>query len=137
FVASGPSLPGSRHSSVELCFEARLMSGSDRGKHSNDQESSAMSSKAKPYIVGAALGASTMFFALQYHVIHSNNGLQIVPRTPQQSPGLAYVDIRNWTPSQWTDRPELARALMAHGSSDLIAESVASSLAETVSEDGH
>ncbi|MFN9717252.1 MAG: hypothetical protein ACK58L_01070 [Planctomycetota bacterium] len=96
-----------------------------------------MSSKAKPYIVGAALGASTMFFALQYHVIHSNNGLQIVPRTPQQSPGLAYVDIRNWTPSQWTDRPELARALMAHGSSDLIAESVASSLAETVSEDGH
>lgn len=113
------------------------MSGIDRGKHSNDQESSAMSSKAKPYIVGAALGASTMFFALQYHVIHSHDGLQIVPRTPQQSPGLAYVDIRHWTPSQWTDRPELARALMAHGSSDLIAESVASSLADTISEDAH
>ena len=96
-----------------------------------------MSSKAKPYIIGAALGASTMFFALQYHVVHSHDGFQIIPRTPQQSVGLAYADIRSWSPSQWTDRPELARALMAHGSSDLIADSVASTLADTVSEDSH
>jgi len=93
-------------------------------------------SKAKPYFIGAALGASTMFFALQYHVVHSQSGFRIVPRTPQQSMGLAYADVRYWTPSQWTDRPELARALMAHGASDLIAESVAASLTETVSEDG-
>lgn len=116
---------------------ASQMSGSDRGKYSNDQESSAMSSKAKPYIVGAALGASAMFFALQYHVVHSHDGFQIIPRTPQQSLGLAYTDIRSWSPSQWTDRPELARALMAHGSSDLIADSVASTLADQVSEDSH
>ncbi len=96
-----------------------------------------MSSKAKPYIIGAALGASAMFFALQYHVVHSHDGFQIIPRTPQQSLGLAYTDIRSWSPSQWTDRPELARALMAHGSSDLIADSVASTLADTVSEDSH
>lgn len=111
------------------------MNGSGRGKFSNDQETSTMSSKAKPYIIGAALGASTMFFALQYHVVHSHDGFQIIPRTPQQSIGLAYADVRSWSPSQWTDRPELARALMAHGSSDLIAESVASTLADTVSED--
>ena len=54
---------------------------------------------------------------------------------PQQSVGLAYADIRSWSPSQWTDRPELARALMAHGSSDLIAASVASTLADSVSDD--
>jgi hypothetical protein len=93
-------------------------------------------SKAKPYFIGAALGASTMFFALQYHVVNSQSGFRIIPRTPQQSMGLAYADVRNWTPSQWTDRPELARALMAHGASDLIADSVAANLAEAVSEDG-
>lgn len=92
-------------------------------------------SKAKPFLFGTALGASAMFFSLQYHVVHSHDGFQVIPRTPQQSIGLAYTDIRGWTPSQWTDRPELARALMAHGSSDLIAESVASTLADSVTED--
>jgi hypothetical protein len=92
-------------------------------------------SKAKPFLIGTALGASAMFVALQYHVVHTHNGFQILPRAPQQSVGLAYADIRNWTPSQWTDRPELARALMAHGSSDLISASVSKTLADSVSED--
>ena len=92
-------------------------------------------SKAKPLMFGAALGASAMFFAQQYHVVQSQKGLQVIPRTPQQSIGLAYADIRTWSPSQWTDRPELARALMAHGSADLISDSVASSLADRVSEE--
>ncbi len=92
-------------------------------------------SKAKPLLFGAALGASAMFFAQQYHVVHSHDGLQVVPRTPQLSLGLAYVDIRNWTPSQWVDRSEVARAVMAHGSGDLISESVATTLADRVTED--
>jgi hypothetical protein len=89
--------------------------------------------KAKPFLFGGLLGASTMFVAMQYHVIRSHDGFQLVPRTPQHSVGLAYADIRNWNVSQWTDRPELARALMAHGSTDLISQSVAENLADTVS----
>ena len=92
-------------------------------------------SNAKPYLFGAVLGASAMYVALQYHVVHSHDGFQMVPRTPQHSVGLAYADVRNWSPSQWTDRPELARALMAHGSSDLISESVSHSLADIVTEE--
>ncbi len=92
-------------------------------------------SNAKPYLFGVVLGASAMYVALQYHVVHSHDGFQMVPRTPQHSVGLAYADVRNWSPSQWTDRPELARALMAHGSSDLISESVAGSLADSVTEE--
>ena len=92
-------------------------------------------SNAKPYLFGTLLGASAMYVALQYHVVHSHDGFQMVPRTPQHSVGLAYADVRSWTPSQWTDRPELARALMAHGSSDLISESVATSLADSVADE--
>lgn len=92
-------------------------------------------SNAKPYLFGAVLGASAMYVALQYHVVHSHDGFQMVPRTPQHSVGLAYADVRNWSPSQWTDRPELARALMAHGASDLISESVANSLADIVTDE--
>ncbi len=92
-------------------------------------------SNTRPYLFGAVLGASAMYVALQYHVVHSHDGFQMIPRTPQHSVGLAYADVRNWSPSQWTDRPELARALMAHGSSDLISESVANSLADIVTDE--
>lgn len=88
--------------------------------------------KAKPFLFGSLLGASVMFVAVQYHVVRSHDGFQLVPRTPQHSLGLAYADIRQWNASQWTDRAELARALMAHGSGDLISQSVAESLSDAV-----
>lgn len=77
---------------------------------------------------------AAMFFSLQYHVVKTSTGFQVVPRSPQQSIGLAYADIRDWSPSQWADRPELARALMANGSTDLIADSVVTSLKDSVSD---
>ncbi|MEI7698393.1 MAG: hypothetical protein WCK86_01245 [Planctomycetia bacterium] len=85
-------------------------------------------SRIKPFLIGTTMGAAAMFFSLQYHVVKTSTGFQVVPRSPQQSIGLAYADIRNWSPSQWADRPELARALMANGSTDLIASSVVNSL---------
>ncbi len=78
----------------------------------------------KPAALGGLVGAALMFVALQYHVVRSHDGLQLIPRAPKASLGLAWADIRDWTAEQWADRPELARALVAHGASDLIAESV-------------
>lgn len=75
-----------------------------------------------------------MFFALQYHVVRSESGVRVLPRTPQHSLALAWADVRTWTPSQWTDRLELARAAMAAGATDLIADSVRIPLQEEVSE---
>ena len=90
----------------------------------------------KPFIFGTAFGAGVVFVALQYHVIQSKDGFRVVPRTPQHSLGLAYADIRHWDADQWADRPELVRALVADGSSDLVAGSVASGVLDSVSEDG-
>lgn len=75
-----------------------------------------------------------MFFSLQYHVVRSESGIRVLPRTPQHSIALAWADVRTWTPSQWTDRLELARAAMAAGATDLIADSVRIPLQEEVSE---
>jgi hypothetical protein len=52
--------------------------------------------KAKPFLFGGLLGTSFMFVAMQYHVIRSHDGFQLVPRTPQHSVGLAYADILSW-----------------------------------------
>ncbi len=88
--------------------------------------------KFKPFLLGCVVGAGCIFVALQYHMVRGHDGIQFVPRTPQHSLGLAYADVRSWDAAQWTDRPELARALVAHGSSDLIASSVADSLADSI-----
>lgn len=85
----------------------------------------------KPFLLGSIAGCGAMFMALQYHVVQSHDGLQLIPRTPQVSLGLAWADVREWDAETWTERPELARALVAHGSSDLISESVARAIANS------
>ena len=75
-----------------------------------------------------------MFVSLQFHLIRSEDGFRLVPRTPQPSIGLFFVDLRNWTPEDYADRPELARALVAHGDTDLVASSVDGELLGRVSE---
>jgi hypothetical protein len=89
-------------------------------------------SKLKPFLLGAIVGAGCFFVGLQYHIVRTHDGYQFVPRTPQHSLGLAYADVRDWNAEQWADRPELARALVAHGSSGMIASSVAENLADSI-----
>lgn len=85
----------------------------------------------KPFLLGCIAGCGIMFVALQYHVVQSHDGMQLVPRAPQATLGLAWVDVRDWDARTWSDRPEIARALVAHGSSDLITESVAREIADS------
>ena len=92
--------------------------------------------KLKPFFVGAIAGSLLMFVALQFHMIRSEDGFRLVPRTPQPSLGLSFVDLRHWTAADYTDRPEVARALVAHGDTDLVASSMTDNLLETVSENG-
>lgn len=91
--------------------------------------------KFKPFAIGALIGAGVLFFALQFHVVHTHDGIRIVPRTPQHGIGLAYADIRTWDADKWNDFPELARALVANGASDLVAASVTKDLMDSVSSD--
>lgn len=91
--------------------------------------------KFKPFLIGTIVGAGVIFFALQFHVVHTHDGVRIVPRTPQHGLGLAYADIRTWDAARWNDCPELARALVANGASDLVAASVSADLMDSVSSD--
>ena len=90
----------------------------------------------KPFLFGTVFGLGFAFVALQFHLVRSHEGFRLVPRTPQPSIGLAYADIRNWGAEEWADRPELARALVAHGSTDLVATSVSGGLIESISAEG-
>lgn len=72
-----------------------------------------------------------MFVALQYHVVQSHDGIQLVPRAPQAALGLVWADIRDWDAEKWSDRPALARALVAHGATDLISDSIANEIGDS------
>lgn len=89
--------------------------------------------KFKPFLFGTLAGSAVIFVALQYHVINTNEGFRVVPRTPQHSIGLAYVDMRNWNSSNFADRPEVTRALVANGLSDLVVGTVKDDLMNSVS----
>ncbi|MFO0061814.1 MAG: hypothetical protein ACK57O_13150 [Planctomyces sp.] len=91
-------------------------------------------SRTRSFLIGATLGASAMFFSLQFHILRTDSGFKVLPRTPQQSLGLTYSDIRGWPADRWQDRPELARAILANGSGELIADSVAGSLRDALAE---
>lgn len=92
--------------------------------------------KLKPFLFGTIFGGGLAFVALQYHLVQSDEGFRLVPRAPQPSIGLAYVDVRNFGMQEYVDRPELAQAMMAHGSTDLITGAAKEQITNTVAPQG-
>ena len=72
---------------------------------------------------GALLGAAAMFVAFKFHVVRTTDDWVFVPK-PSASLVDAYVDVREWDTSEWTKHPQLIKALVLTGHSDLMRESV-------------
>lgn len=76
------------------------------------------------FIAGLVLGVSMMGIAYSYHFVRSGEGIVIVPKTTASLANV-YVDITDWTLTEWGDHPAVMRALVEDGRSDLIKTSVA------------
>ncbi|MEZ6066887.1 MAG: hypothetical protein R3B90_14555 [Planctomycetaceae bacterium] len=74
----------------------------------------------KHLICGAALGGGAIFFTQHYHIVHHASGLEVVQRTHPAQLSTAYVDVRGWDATQWTDYPDVAEALVAAERSELM-----------------
>jgi hypothetical protein len=72
------------------------------------------------FFMGMIVGAGLMTFAFKYHVMHSKDGLVLIPKK-QASLSDLYVDVRGWKPSDWQAHPDFVQSLVSHGRSDLIA----------------
>lgn len=66
-----------------------------------------------------ALGGGAVLFSCHYHVVQADEGLLLVPR-PELEFDDIYVDVRKWDASTWREHPQLVRALVDHGRSDLV-----------------
>lgn len=71
------------------------------------------------FIFGMVFGAGLLYFALNYHLIHADDGLHLVPKLNAEL-GSTYVDIREFTLADWADHPQLASALIESDQRDLM-----------------
>ncbi len=71
------------------------------------------------FFFGMIVGAALLFGALKFHVVRANDGLHLVPKTDAKL-GATYVDIRNFTASDWAANPDLAAAMLDDDRRDLV-----------------
>ena len=74
------------------------------------------------FLFGFVAGALFMFLALKYHLVRADDGLHMIPKAQATLSG-AYVDIREFSLSDWQERPELALAINQAGKTELLTDS--------------
>jgi hypothetical protein len=71
------------------------------------------------FMCGVAVGGLLIYGALNYHIIRSRDGMHLVPKVNAQLAGT-YVDIREFSPRDWADHPEIFAALSRADRGDLL-----------------
>ena len=74
----------------------------------------------KNLLTGAVFGGATVYTALNYHVIRTEDGVQLVSRAVRPPFRNTYVDLRDWQPRDWKNAPDVAEALVKGGHTDLL-----------------
>ena len=83
------------------------------------------------FVWGVVVGASLLYCAMTYHVVHTQDGLQVVPKITAGLPGT-YVDIRGFGIDDWARHRSLAMALIHADKGDLMGDAAMSPLRETL-----
>lgn len=71
------------------------------------------------FSAGVVVGAGLAIGAMNYHVIRTSERFELVPK---RYAGLqdCYVDIRDWTFSDWTSHPDLVWTLYKNDKQEMI-----------------
>ncbi len=85
-------------------------------------------------LLGFVIGGSAIYTAFKYHVVKADSGIELIPKG---TPSLAdtYVDIRNYTVSDWAAHPTLSADIVAAEKTKLMGGSAANSAANTVQDE--
>jgi len=86
----------------------------------------------KVFGIGLLFGAALAAFSMRYHVVHTDKGIVVVPRSSQPPLRSVYVDVREWNLPMWQEYPEVSEAMVNAGHTDLIVGSGLNSLIPAV-----
>jgi hypothetical protein len=81
------------------------------------------------FLGGILTGFLLMGVSYEYHFVMSDEGFLIVPKTRSALKNI-YVDIRGWSLQDWGKHPDVARALIQDGRSELITTGTAENTLE-------
>jgi hypothetical protein len=83
------------------------------------------------FVAGLLVGAAAMFTSLKYHVVRANDGFHLIPKM-QSDFSETYVDVRNFSPTDWNEHRELAVALVKADKGHLLNDSALGSVRTAV-----
>ena len=82
---------------------------------------------------GFIVGAGTIFSAFNYHLLRTSTGFQLCPRR-SQSLSETYVDIRQFTATDWASHPTLSADIVAAEKQHLMGQSPTTAIENGVHE---
>lgn len=71
------------------------------------------------FFSGVVFGGALVYFAMNFHVIRSREGFDLVPKVHPQL-ATTYVDISEFQVSDWANNAEIAAALVQANRKDLL-----------------
>jgi hypothetical protein len=83
------------------------------------------------FFMGMVTGGVLLYGALNYHLVRAQDGLHFVAKIDPQL-AATYVDIRNFTVTDWTQHANLAAALMNADKAELMHGSAVDSLEKSM-----
>jgi len=88
-------------------------------------------SRLASFLCGVVAGAALLHFAMNYHVVRSRDGFDLIAKQPARL-SEAYVDIRAFGINDWAGRPQLAAALVKANKQHLLGDSAAQAIQQSV-----
>ncbi|TWU21292.1 hypothetical protein [Bythopirellula polymerisocia] len=79
------------------------------------------------FLSGVICGGALIYFAMNFHVIHSREGYHFVPKVQAQL-ASTYVDIRDFQVADWAQNAQVAAALVQANRRDLLDNAINDSL---------
>jgi hypothetical protein len=82
-------------------------------------------------VLGAVLGCGITIVAFRWHVVRANDGWHMIA-SGTSMPVDCFADVREWTPNEWADHPQLATSMVAAGKGDLVMRTSATNVLDRV-----
>ena len=79
------------------------------------------------FLMGMVVGGLLLWGALQYHILHTQDGLRLVPKV-NASLAKTYVDIRGFTVADWAEHTDVVLALTNSNQRELMGNAAGDAL---------
>src|SRR5688500_9020217 len=90
-------------------------------------------SRFSAFLLGLVTGAGLLHAAMTYHIVRAGDGMHFVAKQPPRLREV-YVDIRQFGVGEWADHPQIAAALVQAGKQQLVGQSAAAAIQDSVSQ---